>query len=70
VATFHDAARHGRHRADNHFLAQGNDSETWIKPFYEFERRRGLDGGAVVEDSCFATKKTLSVNQGAATMRM
>jgi len=26
----------------------GKDSETQIKPFYEFERRKDLDGGAVV----------------------
>ena len=47
VATSHDTARHDRHRADNNCLASWRDSETQIKPFYEFERRKKLDGGAV-----------------------
>jgi hypothetical protein len=47
VATLHNTARHGRHRADSNCLAWGKDSETQIKPFYAFERRRELDGGAV-----------------------
>lgn len=45
LTTSHDTARHGRHRADNNYLARGKDSETQIKPFYEFERRKELDGG-------------------------
>ena len=49
MATSHDTARHGHHRADDNFLARGKDSETQIKSFYEFERRNELDGGAVVE---------------------
>ena len=49
MTTSHDTARHGRHRADNNCLAWGNeyDSETQIKPFYEFERRNDLNGGPV-----------------------
>ena len=47
MATPHDTARHGRHRADNNCLARGKDSENQIKPFYEFERRNELDGGSV-----------------------
>ena len=47
VATLHDAAGQGSHRADNNCLAWGKDSETQIKPFYEFERRNELDGGSV-----------------------
>ena len=47
VATLHDTARHGRHRADSNCLAWGKDLETQIKPFYAFERRRELDGGTV-----------------------
>jgi hypothetical protein len=50
VATLHDAARYGRHRADNNRLAWGRNSETQIKLFYNFERRKELDGGAVVEE--------------------
>jgi hypothetical protein len=56
VATSHDTARYGRHIADNNCLARGKDSETQIKPFYDFERRRELDGGAVVEERCYAMK--------------
>jgi len=45
--TSHDTARHGRHGADNNYLARGIDSETQIKPFSELERRNELDGGSV-----------------------
>jgi hypothetical protein len=64
VTTSHDKARHGCHRADNNCLARRNDSETQIKPFYEFERRNELDGGAVVDECCNAMKKKLSANHG------
>ena len=47
MATSHDTARYGRHRADNNCLARGKDSATQIKPFYEYERRNELDGGSV-----------------------
>ena len=47
MATSHDTARHGRHRADNNCSASWRNSEIQIKPFYEFERRKELDGGAV-----------------------
>ena len=46
---------HGRYRADNNCLAGGNDLETQIRPFYEFERRNELDGG-VTECCRFAMK--------------
>jgi hypothetical protein len=51
-------------------LARGNDSEHEIKPFYEFERRKKLDGSAVVKECCSAMKKRLSAIKEAATMRM
>ena len=38
VVTSYDTARHGRHRVDNKRLARGKDSETQVKPFYEFEK--------------------------------
>ena len=60
VATLDDAAHHGRHIADNNCLARGKDSETQIKPFYDFERRKELDGGAVVEECCYAMRKRIS----------
>jgi hypothetical protein len=47
MATSYDTHIHDYHRADNNCLAWGNDSETQIKPFYEFEKRKELDGGAV-----------------------
>ena len=50
MATFDDAARHSRHIAGNNCLARGNDSETQIKSFYWFEKRKELDGGAVMEE--------------------
>lgn len=54
----------GRHTADNNCLARGKDSETRVKPFYNFERRKELDGGTVVEECYFAMKKMRSANQG------
>jgi len=70
VATLPDAAAHYHHRANNNCLARGIGSETQIKPFYEFERRKELDSGTVVKECCFEMKKTLSANQVGATMRM
>jgi hypothetical protein len=61
VATLHDAARHGRHRADNNCSAWGKDSETQTKLFYEFERRKELDGGAVGRGVLLQHEKRLSV---------
>jgi hypothetical protein len=52
------------HRANNNCLARGKDSETQIKLFYKFERRKELDSGAMVEECCYAMKKRLSGNQG------
>jgi hypothetical protein len=60
VATSHDKARHDGHRADNNCLAWGKDSETQIEPFYEFERRKNPDGGAVAERCHYAIKGVLS----------
>ena len=57
VASSDDAAHHGRHIADNNCLAQGKGSKTQIKPFYDFERRRELDGGAVEKECCYAINK-------------
>jgi len=66
----HDAAADYRPRADNTCLARGNGSEVWPKPCSEFERRKGLGGGAVVKQCGFAMKKRLSAIKEAATMRM
>jgi hypothetical protein len=49
VTTAHDTLRHGRQKAGNNCLAGGNGSETQSRPFYEFERRNELGGGAVTE---------------------
>lgn len=46
LATLHDPARHGQDRADNNCLVPEKDSKTQIEPFYKFERRKELDGGA------------------------
>jgi hypothetical protein len=62
-----DATHYGRHIADNNCLAGGKDSETQIKPFYDFERRRELDAGAVVEECCYAMKGS-SPQSGAKAM--
>jgi hypothetical protein len=47
VATSHNTALPGHHRADNNFSVSWRDLEIQIQPFYEFERRKELDGGAV-----------------------
>jgi len=64
VAALDDAAHRGRHIADNNCLAWGKGSETQIEPFYTFGRRKELEGGAVVEERCYAMIKRLSANQG------
>lgn len=47
MATSCVAAHHGRHKANTDYLARGKDSETQIKPFNEFEKRKELDGNGV-----------------------
>jgi hypothetical protein len=42
VATSHNTALPGHHNADNDFPASWQGSETYIKLFYEFERRKEL----------------------------
>jgi len=59
VATLYEVARYGNQRTNNNCLARGNDLETEIKPFYDFEARRELNGGDVVE-CCYAMRKKLS----------
>lgn len=60
MARSHVAAHHGRHRADNNCLARGNGSETQVRPFNEFERRKELDGGAVAERCHYAMRGAVS----------
>jgi len=43
----HNTAGHGSHRASNYYPVGGNGSETQIKPFFEYESRKELDGGAL-----------------------
>jgi len=70
AATVQDAARHGSHRADIDYPAWGRDLETQIKLFYEIERRKQLDDGAVVEECCYAMERGPPQIREAATMRM
>jgi hypothetical protein len=70
MATLHDAARHGRHGADNNCTAWGRDSEIQVKLFYAFERRKELDGGAIVEECCYNMNGGSLQIKRAATMRM
>ena len=42
VATAYDIARSSRYKADNDFLVSWWGSETQMKLFYEFERRKEL----------------------------
>ena len=56
VATSHEVYVYGRHIADNNWLARGKESKIQIIPFYDFERRKELNGGAVVEEYCYAMK--------------
>jgi hypothetical protein len=53
--------RHYRYRADDNCVVGGRDSETQIKLFYEFERRKELDGGAVGRGVLLQYEKRLSV---------
>ena len=53
--------RHYRHRADDNCVVGDRDSETQIKLFYEFERRKELDGGAVGRGVLLQYEKRLSV---------
>jgi len=48
----------------NNCLARGKDSETQIKPFYEFERRNELDGGSVGRGSLLQHEGRLSAVRG------
>jgi hypothetical protein len=61
VTTSHDTMRHCRHRADDNCVVGGRDSETQIKLFYKFERRKELDGGAVSQGILLQHEKRLSV---------
>jgi hypothetical protein len=56
MATSHDIARYGRHRADNNCLAWGKDSATQIKLFYEFESEMSSMVVLWVEGSCYDIK--------------
>jgi len=47
VTMSQDTAGHGRHRAGNNCPVGGNGSDTQIKPFFVYESRRELDGGAL-----------------------
>ena len=38
----------------------GKDWKTQTKPFYEFKRRKELDGGAVAERCCYAMRGGVS----------
>jgi hypothetical protein len=42
MAMSHDTSLPGRHKADNEFSASWCGSETQIKLFYEFKRRKEL----------------------------
>jgi hypothetical protein len=61
VATLHKSARHGAHKADDDLSASWQDSEILIKPFYVFERRKELDGGAVGRGALIHHERRLSV---------
>jgi hypothetical protein len=63
MATSHDTEGYCRHRADNKCLVQGKDSETQVKPFYDFERRKELDDRVIIEEYCYTIEKKLSTNQ-------
>ena len=55
VATSHDTALPGRHKADNNFSASWRDLEIQIQPLYELERRKELVMVLQVEGSYYAT---------------
>jgi len=57
VATLHESARYGSYRADDDFSAFLWDSKARIRAVYEFRLWYKLDGGAVVEESCYTMKR-------------
>jgi hypothetical protein len=59
----------GHHMADNYFSASWRDLEIQIQLFYEFERRKELDGGAVGRGVLLYNEKSPSQIIGAATIR-
>ena len=57
-----DTSLPGHHRADNNFSASWRDLEIQIQPFYEFERRKELDGGAMGRGVLLHHEKRLLAN--------
>jgi hypothetical protein len=62
VAISYDTSLPGHHRADNNFSASWRDLEIQIQPFYEFERRKELDGGAMGRGVLLHHEKRLFAN--------
>ena len=46
------------------FSASLYDSKTRIRVIHRFRQRYKLDGGTVVDEGCYATKRRLAANQG------
>jgi hypothetical protein len=59
-----NARRNDRHKTNNDFLAFSYNSKTRIRVIYEFQQWYKFDGGIVVDECCYATKRRLVVNQG------
>ena len=57
MATSHSSARHGSHRANDDFSPFLRDSGARMRVVYELQHSIKLDGGAVVKESCFGTKR-------------
>ncbi len=57
MATMHESARHGSHKADDNFSAFQWESKAQVTVVYQFQQWYKLDSGAVVEESCYATKR-------------
>ena len=64
MATPHVIAPHSRHKADNDFSASLYDSRTRVKVIHDFRQWYKLNGGPMVDECCYSTKRVIIVNLG------
>lgn len=64
MATSNGGAPHSRHKADNNFSASLYDSRTRAEVIHDFRQWYKLNGGTVVDEYCYSTKRVIVVNFG------
>ena len=57
MATMHESARHGSHKADDNFSAFQWESKAQVTVVYQFQQWYKLDSGAVVKKLCYTIKE-------------